>query len=38
MSIEISMSIKGKALKSYKSNVMQTTANDFSFVMENTGV
>lgn len=34
MPIQNSMSFKGKTLKSYKSNVMQTAVNYFSFMME----
>lgn len=38
MSVQNSMPIKGKALKSYKNNAMQTAGNYFSFVMEITEV
>lgn len=34
MPIQSSMPFKGKTLKSYKSNVMHTAVNYFSFVME----
>lgn len=38
MPIQNDMPFKGKTLKSYKSNVMQTAVNYFSFVMEITEV
>lgn len=38
MPIQNSMPFKGKTFKSYKSNVMQTAVNYFSFVMEITDV
>lgn len=34
MPIQNSMPFKGKTLKSYKSNIMQTAVNYSSFVME----